>query len=131
MLKYYERRITLKRNLDLIHHILITTEASNSLKTCTDDYVNDEYSFEEVSYHISLLTDDGYVIAKVVPTCGTLYASYIVERLTNKGHDFLDSIRNETVFAKTKSRIISTVGAATLDIVKDVAINITKGLLGV
>lgn len=121
----------MKRNLDTIRHTLLVTETFDISELRVNDYVTEKYSFNEISYHIALLTDDGYIIATPIEYIGVTYPDYFIKRLTNKGCDFLDSIRSETVFNKTKNKIISTVGATTLDLVKDVAMAIAKGLLGI
>lgn len=121
----------MKRNLDLIRHILLTTESSNLDNLYIDNYVNDLFSAKEVSYHISLLCDDNYLIATTISRIGNLYPEFIVKRLTNSGCDFLDSIRDDNIFNQTKTKIFSTVGSTTLDIIKDVALSIIRSQLGI
>ena len=48
-------------------------------------------------------------------------------RLTNEGHDFLDSIRNETVWNRTKVKLVEFGGSSSLEVVKTLAISVFKG----
>lgn len=121
----------MKRNLDLIRHILLTTEDSNASELKVNDYVTNQYSIKEISYHITLLIEADYIIALRADNLGSLYPEYIVQRLTYKGHDFLDTIRNDNVFNKTKTVVKSTVGTTALTLVKEIAVNCAKDLLGI
>ena len=51
--------------------------------------------------------------------------------MTWSGHDMLDAFGNDTVWAKTKTKVSSTVGTASLEIVKAVAEGVTKSMLGI
>jgi len=46
------------------------------------------------------------------------------DRLTWQGYDFLDAVRSDAVWSKTKSTIAATVGSASLEVVKAVAVSI-------
>jgi len=46
--------------------------------------------------------------------------------ITNQGHDFLDAIRDEGLWQKTKDTVSETGGNATLEIVKALAIGFLK-----
>lgn len=121
----------MKRNLDLIRHILLVTESSDTGYLSANTYVTDEYSYLKIYYHISLLMDNEFLIVnEVAPVCG-LRPEYVVVRLTSKGHDFLESVRDDNIFNKTKNKIASIAGTTTLEIVKDIAINLIKTQLGI
>jgi len=121
----------MKRNLDLIRHILLVTESLDKPKIVADDFVTEIYSYDEVCYHLSLLVNADYITAIEVPVLNSRYADYIVKQLTNSGCDFLDSIRNDTVFNKTKETLFSTVGTVALEAVKELARSTAKNLLGI
>lgn len=46
--------------------------------------------------------------------------------ITNEGHDFLEAIRDEGLWQKTKDTVSKTGGNATLEIVKALAIGFLK-----
>ena len=71
-------------------------------------------------YHLELLTDAGYVIA--------LNDKGSVFRLTNKGHDFLDSIEDEGRFKKLTNYVMKAGGKFTLQIIEKKGIELLEQL---
>ena len=69
-------------------------------------------------YYILLLCDERYV----VPT-GNRNETY---RLTAQGHDFIEAIRDEGIWEKTKKVVSETGGNATLEMVKIIASGFLK-----
>jgi hypothetical protein len=55
--------------------------------------------------------------------------SFNIVRLTWEGHEFLDTIRSDTVWENTKKSFISHGVSMTFDLVKQVAIDITTSYL--
>ena len=49
-----------------------------------------------------------------------------VFRMTNQGHDYLDAIRDNGIWTKTKAAVAETGGSATLEIVKALALGFLK-----
>ena len=95
----------MKRNLELIRHILLTMESSSKTRICIEDFETTEYDPKTISYHINLLLDCDYLDATVVPMCGCPYDQFIVHRLTSQGHDYLDSVRDDNIWEETKKQI--------------------------
>lgn len=95
----------MKRNLDLIREILFYIEQNYEAgeKWITSVEI-DGYSDVVIAEHIVLAYQDGFIQAiKDVSSCsGT---EYWVGNLTNSGYDFLDKIRSDTVWNKTKAVI--------------------------
>ena len=119
----------MERNWDTIREILLDTE---SLKPDTALALSD---FEaerahEVSYHVVLLEEAGLVHAAISQTLGPGPTQFHIYRLTWQGHELLDAIRNDTIWNKTKSSIINKGGAMTFELVKSVAIELTKTAMG-
>ncbi len=79
---------------------------------------------EARQYHIQLLCDAGYLVA---------FKDGIAEagvfRMTSLGHDFLDAVRDDSIWNKTKEGAAS-IGGATLGIVKDIAVAYLKQAAG-
>lgn len=107
----------MKRDWDIIRLILL-------------DYENDSEEFampeavseEQILYHIQLLIDAGF-IADAIVTKGQMGEIKGVTggRLTMQGHDFLDSIRHDTVWREVRSAILRLGGKVALSIVSDIA----------
>jgi hypothetical protein len=78
----------------------------------------------EISEHIRLLADAGFLIAEDVSTFGAF--EWQTKGLTWEGHNFLDSIRNDTVWSRVKEAIAAKGGGAGLEIVKELAVQIGR-----
>lgn len=119
----------MKRNLDLIRQLLITIECQNMQfkRDCTKVIV-EGFSNEEVNYHLLLLIDVGYVDGDIQPRQRHVDIAYI-KRLTMQGHDYLDAVRNDTIWATTKDKVSKLGESATLDIIKEVAVASLRALL--
>ena len=70
----------------------------------------------QFDYHLQLLCDAG-LMAQVGQ------AGF---RMTNQGHDYLDAIRDDGIWRKTKNIVAETGGNATLEIVKSLAVGFLK-----
>lgn len=93
----------MQRNPDLIRELLLGIEAEpkfngQAVLSPSHIYGISDQTPEEIAYHLGLLIEDGYINGK-----GTLIpGNYVVFGLTMKGHDYLDSIRDPAIWAKTK-----------------------------
>ena len=47
-------------------------------------------------------------------------------RLTNAGHDYLNAIRDEGIWSRTKAAVAETGGSATLELIKNIATGFVK-----
>jgi len=83
----------------------------------------------EVSYHMELLIEAGLVEGQMSKTIGPEVHDFFVRRLSWEGHEFLDSIRSETVWNKTKKTFISNGISMTFELVKAVAKEAAVSLL--
>lgn len=119
----------MKRDLDLIRHILIVIENSDSDKLTVDSFTTDEFNEKMVSFHISLLLDCGYIEAAKFTVIGQKYQQYIVKRMTSSGYDYLDAIRSDNIWFKTKEALKSIGNSASLDIIKAIAGKIALSIL--
>ena len=118
-----------KRNLDLIREILLAfedyePEAAHHLQSITPR----DFSGTEAQnyYHIRLLLGSSFIDLAGSPD---LQGEHPVKGLTMEGHDFLDAIRERSVWEVTKQRL-SGVGGWTLEIVFAVAQEEIKKRLG-
>jgi hypothetical protein len=68
----------------------------------------------------------GLLEATTRPATGVYFR---VERLTREGHDFLDAVRNDTVWTITEETLRSKELSWTFDVVWFLAISIAKDLL--
>ena len=115
-MQVYEcREITMQRDMDLVRDLLLRLEADPLLDgtrwICLEP---SELGFggrsaEEVGYHLTLLIEAGFIDGQV-----GIESLPILRRLTWQGHEFLDSIRDPDIWAKTKERTkgLTSVGLA-------------------
>lgn len=116
----------MKRDMDLIRRIVLAVRDLEPGQGLQD---LDDVSAAAFGEHSKLLIDDGFVEGVDVTSMSDLHRSFILERLTSKGHDFADAIGSDTVWASvmTKTRAI---GAWTLGVVWDLARSELKRRLG-
>ena len=111
----------MKRDMDLCRDILIEMEESDSLEQqgC-DNLHNKEYTFEEIKYHCHLLNEHGLIRECTIGTALGVVTVFHVSGLTWDGHDFLEKVRNDTLWSKTKAHIKEKALPFTIDIIKQV-----------
>ena len=121
----------MKRNLDLIRTILLRIEAldSYSYKITNESFYDLCADENLLSLHIELLLEADYIEVVDVIYIGVA-KDFLIRRLTMQGYDYLDSVRSDNIWANTKRRLADVGGSASLEIVKELAIHIAKGLLG-
>ena len=124
----------MKRNWDTIRELLTTVEEC-TLPTDVvrlGSFPSDRKA--EVSYHMTLLIEAGLVKGQVVQANGPDVKDFFGQRLTWEGHEFLDAIRSDTVWQKTKKAFIDQGVSMTFDLVrtaaKEVAAILIKANLG-
>lgn len=118
----------MKRDLDLIREILLAIEdfEPETLSSLQGISPRDfSGTLPQNLHHITMLIDAGY-IDKVTED---LEPTFVVRGMTMAGHDFLDAIRDKTVWEQTKTRL-GQAGGWTLDIVLAVAKEELKRRLG-
>ena len=94
--------------MDVIRRLLSETEESYQTRMIQDNPID--------VYHYYLLEDGGYIDAKIVsgeqgqPMCALVF------NLTNKGHDFLEDSRNDTVWNRVKKELVEKGSGASLEV---------------
>lgn len=115
----------MKRNWEFIREILLKVEElpmNQELRAS---------SFEEretAQYHMYLVYEAG--LAKGIEVSHLGNKECFLTSLTWEGHELLDTIRNETVWKKTKEEIVSKGASVSLDMLKALAINAGMKLFG-
>jgi len=117
------------RDNDLVREILQRIEASQESPLTIDRLGITSHDRVAIGYHLQLLEEAGYVVANFAYGDDAVQEA-VVDRLTWAGHEFLDAIRSDTVWAKTKSTIAATVGTASLEVVKAAATAIAMKMMG-
>jgi hypothetical protein len=124
----------MKRNWDIIRELLTRLEEctlrSDAIRL--SHFPNDREA--EISYHMVLLIEAGLVTGKANVLMNQLIADFYAERLTWEGHEFLDSIRSDTAWARTKKAFLDRGVEMSFDLVKayakDAAATLMEGAFG-
>jgi len=119
----------MKRDMELVRHLLQATEQADDVPFDAGSLASDEFDEAAIVYHVELLQQAGLLSASVSRYISG-GGSAIIQRLTWQGHDYLDAVRDDTVWNRTKARIGETVGTASLEVIKAVAISVTKEMMG-
>ena len=116
-LKALEENLKMSDNLDFcpvgINEIINYSELKN------------EYEPKDIAYCVYMLVDSGMVNA--------IHASNLVQELrvktiTYKGHEFLQQIKNDTVWKKTID-ILKPIGVFSIDIISKVTVNVLTEMI--
>ena len=106
----------MRRDMDLIRLIMLQVEQDhtgpNELIEYEDferDLVIEGFTPDQVEYHLRIL-----VSARMFEMPGNAGMYYIISGLTPAGHDFVDSVRDETIWKLTKGGA-NAAGGFTID----------------
>lgn len=98
--------VYVQRDMDLVRDLLLKIDSDKRFDgTAWIHYSTAEemgitnHSTEEVGYHLNLLMEAGFIKAK-----GAMELMPVINKLTWQGHEFLDDIRDDTIWGKTKER---------------------------
>ncbi len=120
----------MKRDMDLIRQLLLKIEGSET--RYADDLDIPGYSRQEIGYHLELLISATLINCdRVGWTFGGDFGA-AVNGLTWEGHDFVEAIRSDSIWNRTKESIRDRgldVGSLPIELLKSVAIDRIKEML--
>ena len=118
----------MKRDMDLARQILLAIEErSNDSKFSLTTEESEKQTL--LNYHIGLLSD-AHLIQATRSTYLNGSKNWYIEGLTWQGHDFLEAVKNETIWQKTKKFIRDRGGAVTFEVAKTVATQLALKQVG-
>ena len=107
----------MKRDMDLVRSILMRVESADSALEI-ESFFEDSRPANVTLYHLMLMQQRGLVDARFERDMnGTVYGGSVFG-LTWDGQDFLDSMRDDRVWAKAKKAISSSVGSTTFEVTR-------------
>lgn len=118
----------MKRDMDLVRTILLEIEKSDSFVDASN-FATNNHSFDEVCYHVDLMGSYGLIDAKTYKGGSGSYIECTIYGLTWDGCDYLDAIRDESIWKKTKEIIKNSVGSTTMALIKEAACMVTKKMI--
>jgi hypothetical protein len=120
----------MKRDWDIIRDILIKTEKLQQGETFDLEHVQDDQQ-AAYAYHVEIMKDAGLLNATIAKDMSLEPNTFFIQSMTWEGHELIDAIRNDTVWAKTKKVFKDKGITMTFELVKAAAVETAKTLLGV
>jgi len=101
----------MKRDMDLIRQIVLAANASEGIVNGIEGV-----SKEQFAAHVQLLDEAGLLVAAINGGPKRLPLAAVVYRLTWAGHDFADSIVDDTLWNKAKENVLKPASSWTFGI---------------
>ena len=110
----------MKRDPELIRKILFDVEE------CPADKYIDGFEFEGyddwiIAVHVELLIEAGLLDGEVTRFVSGESPSINVSRLTWTGHDFIDAVRDDTIWKKVKENVLKPASSWTFGMITEYA----------
>lgn len=121
----------MKRDWTIIRAILLELEESATPNTVVNANSLPPFAEQEVAYNMRLLSEAGFINANILESKagdGRIIAA-LARRLTNSGHELLDTIRSDTVWGKIQDKFKSSGVDMTFDLVIMAGKRIMESLL--
>ncbi len=120
----------MKRDMDLIRDILLRAANADFGVLSSEAFAIEGYDARTVAAHFELLDEAGLVDADLLTLERSGVHSGKVLRVTWAGHDYLDAVRDATVWRKVKKTLGDKLGSAPVDVVKALAVKYMSAKLG-
>ena len=120
----------MKRNWDTIRELLVKVEACTLPSEIVTLSQFEQERHAEISYHMALLIEAGLVQGHMSQSIGPSVKHFMASRLSWQGHEFLDAIRNDTIWNKTKKLFLEKGVDMSFDLVKSAAASFMAAALG-
>lgn len=120
------------RNWDIIRAILLKLEGGETAHLAVEPNDIEGFEPQEVAYNLALMKVEGLVEAKILYSSGGdgKIAHAIARGMTWKGHELLDSIRNESIWSDVKKRFREKSLDMTVDMVMKVSGSLIASAMG-
>ena len=118
----------MKRDMDLVRRIMFKVEEADG-PVSVDDVHAMCSNRERAVFHIELLAAHGLIRTSMRRVSGPEKASGTIDGLTWEGFDYLDAIRSDAVWSRSKEAIAETVGEASLSVVKEVCSAVASAMV--
>src|SRR5580704_6518329 len=119
----------MKRDMDLVRKILLAMEA-HAAGYAPTPFTIAGYEQEVINHHVYLMSQGELVTAVVTTAMGDASPGALPLTITWTGHDFLDTVRNDTVWAKVKTELKDRGITLPFSLLQALAIKIAASLAG-
>ena len=123
----------MQRHSDLIREILLRVEALPTGQFLSNIEI-DGYSPDVIGEHVRLLQEAKFIDAQIANRRSQMgvavVGNYIISRLLNDGHDFIENAKSDIVWKKAKEQVAEKTGDVSLAVLKAVLAKTAMQLLG-
>ncbi|WP_161495833.1 DUF2513 domain-containing protein [Bradyrhizobium japonicum] len=125
----------MKLEVDLVRQLLLHIDEHATRPISDLDSITIEgWTDDQIDYHVVQLEDAGFIEASIdsVPDNedpDLVHVVYSVRRLTYKGHEFVETVRDATIWRKVKEKA-KVAGAVTLPALMQVGAAFIKSQIG-
>ncbi|MDB4873325.1 MAG: hypothetical protein JWL97_4329 [Gemmatimonadales bacterium] len=109
----------MRRDMDLVRNILLWIEAQDHALNINWEIQIEGFSDEQVGYHCHLMHEAGLIVASDATCMDSQSPEAIPRCLTWAGHDFLDSVKDATLWAKAKKHVILPAGGVAFSVLTE------------
>lgn len=119
----------MKRNLELVRAILLAMEAAPH-GFAPEPFTVTGYDQETIGHHVWLMAQGGLLTAADVTAQQDASPTALPGAITWDGHEFLDAVRNDTVWRKLKAQVKDKGLTVPFSVVQALALKIIEKLAG-
>lgn len=118
----------MQRDWDIVRELLLAVEALEPGQTLPlRGFPRDRV--DEINHHALLLHEAGLIDAGFFESLSEGASLNQISRLTWEGHEFLDTIKSDTVWNMARATIQEKTGSMTFEVVKALAVQISRTIL--
>lgn len=115
----------MKRDMDLIRRIMLRIEEKADLKH--EIITLDGEDAERVGHHIDMLYQSGFIDGVRSVSHSRPYGQVLVKDLSWDGHEFIATIRNDSVFGRLKETFTpAELSSTSLKVIAEVSLELSK-----
>ena len=122
----------MRRNPELVRKLMLAIEQTSQPLTAQAQI--DSYPRDEVAYHMRLIIEAGFAEGCVMDDHSggntTVPRNVVIVRMTNAGHDFIDSVRGDTVWNAVTEKVKTLGGSFTLNVLQQLALRVLMAHAG-
>lgn len=114
----------MKRDINLVKEILLIIEDSPTIQTSidlSDSSPINGYDTLQISYHLRLLHEAGYIKGNMILPEGTEVYYIAFLEMTWAGHEFLQILKDKEILSKITKLSKDGITNLSFDLVKDIA----------
>lgn len=118
----------MERNWEVVRAILLRLEALGDTSSMVHAGEVAPFDFEIVGYHMQIMQEAGLIEARVSEALGG--ATHVfASRLTWEGHEFLDRIRDQTLWNRVKASAREKGLAPSFDVITAIATTLVGAIV--